>query len=89
MSATLTIIVVPAEEPKVWNETVVERLAELRPDVYGGWEAEQLTAALKPHGITTGQIGRQVDGKVVNRRGITRADLTATITESDKKRDAS
>jgi DNA segregation ATPase FtsK/SpoIIIE, S-DNA-T family len=83
------LAVVPVEEPKVWNETVVERLAGLRPDVYSGWEPEQLTAALKPHGITTGQIGRRVDGKVVNRRGITRADITAIITEGDEKRDAS
>ena len=30
------LAVVPAEEPKAWNEVVVARLAELRPDVYGG-----------------------------------------------------
>ena len=27
------------------------RLAELRPDAYGNWSPEQLTAALKPYGI--------------------------------------
>jgi S-DNA-T family DNA segregation ATPase FtsK/SpoIIIE len=50
------LAVVPAGEARVWNQTIVARLAELRPEVYGGWEAEQLTAALKPYGITTGQV---------------------------------
>src|SRR6266545_790263 len=45
------LAVVPASEARVWNQTVVARLAELRPEVYGGWEAEQLTAALKPFGV--------------------------------------
>ncbi|MFG2206077.1 cell division protein FtsK [Streptomyces sp. NPDC048638] len=80
--------VIPAEEAKVWNETVVARLAELRPDVYGEWAAEQLTAALKPHGIETVQIGRRINGKVVNRRGIERAHLTAAVAERDGNRDA-
>ncbi|UYB41699.1 cell division protein FtsK [Streptomyces sp. Je 1-4] len=80
--------VIPAEEAKVWNETVVARLAELRPDVYGEWAAEQLTAALKPHGIETVQIGRRINGKVVNRRGIERAHLAAAVAERDGNRDA-
>ncbi|WP_328386793.1 cell division protein FtsK [Streptomyces sp. NBC_00400] len=80
--------VIPAEEAKVWNETVVARLAELRPDVYGEWAAEQLTAALKPHGIETVQIGRRINGKVVNRRGIERAHITVAVAERDGKRDA-
>ncbi|MCW7989116.1 cell division protein FtsK [Streptomyces platensis subsp. clarensis] len=80
--------VVPAEEAKVWNETVVARLAELRPEVYGEWAAEQLTAALKPHGIETVQIGRRINGKVVNRRGVERAHITTAVAERDGKRDA-
>ncbi|WP_031009311.1 cell division protein FtsK [Streptomyces sp. NRRL F-5727] len=82
------LAVVPAAETKVWSETVVARLAELRPDVYGGWETDALAAGLKPHGISTVQVGRRVDGKVVNRRGIVRADITTTIAERDGKRDA-
>src|SRR6266508_2621295 len=31
--------VVPAREDTVWLETVAARLAELRPGVYGGWDA--------------------------------------------------
>lgn len=83
------LAVVPAEEPKAWSEVVVSRLAELRPDVYGGWDPEGLAAALKPHGIATVQVGRRVEGKVVNRRGITRSHLTDTVAERDGKRDAS
>lgn len=82
------LAVVPADEPKAWSETVVARLAELREDVYGGWDAESLAAALKPHGVDTVQIGRRVDGKVVNRRGIVRAHIVAAIAERDGKRDA-
>ncbi|MFI1465645.1 cell division protein FtsK [Streptomyces wuyuanensis] len=82
------LAVVPAKEPKVWSETVVARLAELRPEVYDGWEPEALTAALKPHGITTIQVGRRIDGKVVNRRGIDRSHITTAIAERDGKRDA-
>ncbi|MGG2465622.1 cell division protein FtsK [Streptomyces sp. RGM 3693] len=80
--------VVPVEEAKVWNETVVARLAELRPEVYGEWAAEQLTAALKPYGIETVQIGRRINGKVVNRRGIERAHIVTAVAERDGNRDA-
>ncbi|MFK4148072.1 cell division protein FtsK [Streptomyces sp. NPDC004065] len=82
------LAVVPASEAKVWSETVVARLAELRPEVYDGWDPDALAAALKPHGVSTVQVGRRVDGKVVNRRGITRAHITTAIAERDGNRDA-
>lgn len=83
------LAVVPADEPKAWSETVVARLAELRPDAYGGWEPDQLAAALKPLGIATGQVwGKTEDGKGANRRGITRSAITTAIAERDGKRDA-
>jgi DNA segregation ATPase FtsK/SpoIIIE, S-DNA-T family len=71
------LAVVPADQAKVWNETVVARLAELRPEVYGGWAGEQLTAALKPHGVSVGQVWGTdpATGQGANRRGITRAHL--------------
>src|SRR6266545_2139833 len=71
------LAVVPADQAKCWNETVVGRLAELRPEVYGGWAGEQLTAALKPHGVTVGQVWGTdpVTGQGANRRGITRSHL--------------
>ncbi|MFW6721013.1 cell division protein FtsK [Streptomyces sp. MAR4 CNY-716] len=82
------LAVVPASETKVWSETIVTRLAELRPDVYDGWEPETLSAALKPRGISTIQVGRRQGGKVVNRRGIDRSHITTAIAERDGNRDA-
>lgn len=84
------LAVVPAEEPKVWSEVVVARLADLRPDVYGGWDPEALAAALKPHGVPTGQVwGKTEAGKGANRRGIERSRILTVIAERDGKRDAS
>ncbi|MFD4525020.1 cell division protein FtsK [Streptomyces sp. NPDC058470] len=83
------LAVVPAEEPKAWSETIVGRLAELRPEVYGGWDAEGLAAALKPYGIATGQVwGKTESGKGANRRGIERARITTAVAERDGNRDA-
>ena len=81
-------------EPKLWSETAVTRLAALRPDAYQVWadlepdaRAAQLTAALRPYGVRTGQVwGTTEDGKGANRRGITRDDITTAITERDRKR---
>jgi S-DNA-T family DNA segregation ATPase FtsK/SpoIIIE len=81
-------------EPKLWSETVVTRLADLRPDAYGTWaslspedRAAHLTAALRPHGIRTGQVwGTDDSGEGRNRRGITRDDITQAITQRDEKR---
>ncbi|MET7646111.1 cell division protein FtsK [Streptomyces sp. NPDC005426] len=84
------LAIVPAEEPKLWSEVVVARLGEMRPDVYGGWEPEQLAAALKPHGINTGQVwGKTEAGKGANRRGIERSRILTVIAERDGNRDAS
>jgi len=85
------LTVVPATEPKVWSETVAARLAELRPDVYGGWKPEQVAAALKPFGIT---VGRQVwgtdpaTGEKANRKGIHRDDIATAVTERNQRRRA-
>ncbi|MCF6525671.1 cell division protein FtsK [Streptomyces sp. JJ36] len=83
------LAVTSADEPKVWSETVVGRLAELRPEVYREWTGEQLTAALKPYGVKTGQVwGTTEDGKGANRRGIKRADITKAVAERDGNSDA-
>ncbi|MFD4697768.1 cell division protein FtsK [Streptomyces niveus] len=80
---------VPSDKSKLWNEVVVARLAELRPDVYGEWAPEQLTAALKPYGIRTVQVwGVTEDGKGANRRGIRRADILKALAERDGTADA-
>ncbi|MFF9410014.1 cell division protein FtsK [Streptomyces anandii] len=82
-------------EVKVWSETIVDRLADLRPEIYGPWaelepkpKAEALSTALKPFGVATEQISRRIDGKVVNKRGIKRDDIAEAITERNKNRDA-
>jgi S-DNA-T family DNA segregation ATPase FtsK/SpoIIIE len=82
------LAVVPADQAKAWNQTVVARLAELRPEVYGGWEAEQLTAALKPHGVSAGQVWGTDPGtgEGANRRGITRAHVVEAAERHRRRR---
>lgn len=89
------LAVVPAAEERVWNETVVDRLAELRPDAYGPWAAlpakaksAQLTAALKPYGVAVDQVWGtdETTSKGANRRGIERDGITAAITKRDARR---
>ncbi|MEU4032949.1 cell division protein FtsK [Streptomyces collinus] len=78
--------VVPEKEERVWNERIAARLADLRPDVYGGWKGENVTSALKPHGIRTRDVaGTTDDGTRTTRRGIARADLTKAIAERNQK----
>ncbi len=86
------LTVVPATEAKIWNELVVARLAEYRPELYGHWAStdkpgEQLTAALKRYGIATGQVwGTTPDGRGANRRGITRHTIQQTVTDREQNR---
>ena len=40
----------------VWSQDLCAGLAELRPDVYGGWDPDALAAALKPYAIRTIQL---------------------------------
>ncbi|MGW2232513.1 cell division protein FtsK [Streptomyces sp. NPDC001759] len=80
---------VGVDEEAVWCERIAARLAELRPDVYGEWKGENVTAALRPWGVKTGQVWGQTDeGEGKNRRGIKRADLAAAITRRDADRQA-
>jgi S-DNA-T family DNA segregation ATPase FtsK/SpoIIIE len=64
-----------SHEDKLWSETILTRLADLRPDVYTGWTTEQFALALRPYGVSTDQIGRRVDGQIINRRGIDASDI--------------
>ncbi|MBR8643007.1 cell division protein FtsK [Streptomyces tuirus] len=78
--------VVSEKEERVWNERIAARLAELRPDIYGGWKGENVTSALKPHGIRTRDVaGITDDGTRTTRRGIVRADLLKVIAERNEK----
>jgi DNA segregation ATPase FtsK/SpoIIIE, S-DNA-T family len=80
--------VIRADEPKVWMETLIERLAALRPEVYGELTRDQLGAALKPYGIATAQVWGTdpATGKGANRRGIDRAALAETVAERNRRR---
>ncbi|MEU8524862.1 cell division protein FtsK [Streptomyces sp. NPDC048629] len=89
-----TAAVLGRREDKVWSETIVDRLAEFAPDVYGEWaelegraKADQLAAALKPYGIKTDQVwGKTETGKGANRRGIERQHIIDAVTQRNKKR---
>ncbi|MET8152587.1 cell division protein FtsK [Actinoplanes sp. NPDC049668] len=77
----------PDDDKSAWNETLCAHLAELRPAVYGGWEAAQLTTALKPYpAIKVADVGRRIDGKSVTRRGIKHTDLLDAIADRNRKR---
>ena len=82
------LTVVPVGEPKIWAETLTDRLAELRPDAYGDLTRDQLTAALKPYGVTTGQVWGTdaTTGKGANRRGVDRQHITEAVAERNKRR---
>jgi DNA segregation ATPase FtsK/SpoIIIE, S-DNA-T family len=83
------LAVVGADEAKAWNDTVVSRLADYRPEAYGHWQPDQLTAALKPYGIRTGQVwGTDEHGDGRNRRGITRDHIATALTERNRKHPA-
>ncbi|MGF6944075.1 cell division protein FtsK [Nocardioides panzhihuensis] len=68
---------------KVWCDELAARLAEHNGSLYGGWTGEQVTAAVKPHGIRTVQVKKVIDGKQTNKRGLVRRDLTDTLGHTD------
>ncbi|MDX3689933.1 cell division protein FtsK [Streptomyces europaeiscabiei] len=79
--------VVAAREEQVWNERVAARLAELRPDVYDGWTAANVTAALKPWSVTIRDVWAETDdGEKATRRGFRRADVVAAVTRREADR---
>ncbi|XTZ18220.1 FtsK/SpoIIIE domain-containing protein [Micromonospora echinospora] len=82
------LTVVPASEAKVWTEILTARLADLNPDMYADMTRDQLTAALKPYGITTGQVWGTdpTTGKGANRRGIERSHVADAVAERNKRR---
>ncbi|MGL4174313.1 MAG: cell division protein FtsK [Actinomycetota bacterium] len=61
----------PGTNTRVWCEDLAQLLATMHPGRYDGWTGEQVTAAVKPHGISTRQVKRRgTDGRPVNRRGL-------------------
>ncbi len=67
-------------EERLWNETICARLGELRPELYGTWDAAQLGRALAPYGISSSQTwARANGGEGRNRQGIARDDVTTAL----------
>lgn len=85
------VAVLPAAESKAHSVVLAGRLADLRPDVYAGWGAEQISAALKPFAVPTRQVwvSDPPDGGSPNRTGVHRDDILSAIAERDRKRAAS
>lgn len=75
----------PAGEDRAWCDTLAERLAETYPGAYANWSAENVTAAVKPLGLSTRQIKRQG----ANRRGLLLSDLTDALAARTRPADAS
>ncbi|MGY4768952.1 FtsK/SpoIIIE domain-containing protein [Kribbella sp. CWNU-51] len=82
----IAAVLAPGED-KVWSETVCARLGDLRPEVYRGWDATQLAAALKPHSVPTAQVWlTDESGKGANKRGFARADLAKARTAEQARK---
>lgn len=69
----------PDTEPQLWGETLAERLANFKPELYTGWTAEQVHAAARPHGVASKQV--KIAGS--NRRGLARRDVTDALGHTD------
>jgi S-DNA-T family DNA segregation ATPase FtsK/SpoIIIE len=67
----------PATEPRVWCSTLAERLAVAFPTTYTGWTGENVTNAIRPHGLTARQT--KLNGS--NRSGLRRTSLTDALTD--------
>jgi S-DNA-T family DNA segregation ATPase FtsK/SpoIIIE len=68
---------------KVWGEELLAILAEYRPETYGEWKVETLTAALKPHGVKSVNATRRTGEGVANKKGYDRPALTKAVTDRD------
>jgi S-DNA-T family DNA segregation ATPase FtsK/SpoIIIE len=75
----VTMLSVFGADDRLWTEDLLTRLAEHDPQIYGGWDAEALSAVLRRFGITPTQIWRQ--GR--NRRGYLRADIARAVGYDD------
>lgn len=69
----------PEAEARAHGETLAERLAAAKPELYAGWDAEQVHAAARRHGV------RQADRKVagITRKGLLRRDVTDALGLTD------
>lgn len=73
----------PLDEDRMWSSELVERLA-LAHTAYTGWTPDTLAGALKPHGISTRQLQKTIDGERVNRRGLDRGTLVKALSDRNE-----
>ncbi|MEV0891428.1 hypothetical protein [Promicromonospora sp. NPDC050262] len=71
----------PAEDPdwptgKVWGDELAARLAASKPALYEGWDAAQVHAAVKVHGVAAKNVKRS--GGAV-RKGLVRDELVTAL----------
>ncbi|MEV6036070.1 hypothetical protein AB0L65_33285 [Nonomuraea sp. NPDC052116] len=59
-------------EDRLWSEEICERLAEVNPDAYSGWDATTLAKMLKPYGLKTADVWIKdpEDGGSPTRKGL-------------------
>ncbi|MGW2093365.1 FtsK/SpoIIIE domain-containing protein [Promicromonospora sukumoe] len=62
---------------KIWSDVLAERLAQAKPALYEGWDAAQVNAAAKRHGVAAKNVKR---GTAV-RKGLVRAEVAAAAGE--------
>jgi len=75
------------DRPGVWSVDLCAGLAQLRPQVYGGWDADTLAASTKPYALQTTQLNMaDDDGARFNRRGIHRDALEQALAVRAERR---
>jgi S-DNA-T family DNA segregation ATPase FtsK/SpoIIIE len=83
--------VLRAGEEKVWLQTLADRLAELRPELYGGMadldptaKAKQMSAMLRPYKVRSKDVwGDDGKGGKANLKGVEANDVRAAAAEGD------
>ncbi|GAA4692105.1 DNA segregation ATPase FtsK/SpoIIIE, S-DNA-T family [Promicromonospora umidemergens] len=59
---------------KIWSDELAARLAEHKPTLYTGWDAAQVNAAAKRHGVTAKNVKHGTGANNV-RKGLVRAEI--------------
>ncbi|MGH3380228.1 MAG: FtsK/SpoIIIE domain-containing protein [Actinoallomurus sp.] len=85
------VSVLRAGEEKVWLQVLADRLAELRPEVYGGMadldptsKAKQLSGMLRPYHVRSKDVwGDDGKGGKANLKGVIVDDVRAAAAEGD------
>jgi DNA segregation ATPase FtsK/SpoIIIE, S-DNA-T family len=86
------VLAVIGDEEQMWSEAICQRLADVNPGQYAGWDATTLGKALRAQGVTPRQTWwTPPEGTPGNRNGVKREQVTealAKIRENSAKKDA-